>query len=154
MPRDVEVVGLVQLGETMDILPQKIERKFIRAAMNKGAKIFRDAIKDRAPVLTGKLKAAISIKALRPFDSGFSILVGVVYKGIKALKQGKVRNPKRTARGGPGTEDPGVYARFVEQGTFNSAPRPFIRPAFQDAKQKATEVIGKDLMEQIEQELH
>lgn len=154
MPPSVEVVGLVQLGETLDILKNNVEKKYIRHAVSKGAQLFKDAVKSRAPVLTGALLKSVSVKVLRPFEHGLTELIGFVYKGIRANKQGKPRNPARTARGGASTEDPGVYAKFVELGTFNTAPHPFVRPAFEAVKNKVAEAVGKDLMEQIDQEIH
>ncbi len=152
-PSGVEIVGLVQIGQTLDILPQKVEKTFIRHAVSKGAQIFKDAVKQRAPVLTGALLKSVSVKVLRPFSGGITELIGFAYKGIVSNKAQKPRNPARGGRGGPSTQDPGVYAKFVELGTFNSAPHPFVRPAFDEAKNKVVDAVGKDLMEQIEQEL-
>jgi HK97 gp10 family phage protein len=154
MAKGVEIAGLVELGETLDILPQKVERKFIRRSIGKGAQIFKEAVKSHAPRITGRLFKAVSVKQLRPGSGSFTELIGFAFKGILAKKVGKVRNPARTQRSGPGTEDPGVYSKFVETGTFNTPARPFVRPAFEETKNKVTEVVGQDLMEQIEQELH
>jgi hypothetical protein len=100
MANGVEIAGLVELGETLDILPQKVERKFIRRSIGKGAQVFKEAVKAHAPRITGRLFKAVSVKQLRPGSGSFTELIGFAFKGILAKKVGKVRNPARTQRSG------------------------------------------------------
>lgn len=66
----------------------------------------------------------------------------------------------QTISPGPGLKpikvNPAKYSHLVEQGTVRSAPRPFLRPAFEATKQQAEQIMATEarfkLLEIVDQE--
>lgn len=149
MANDVEIIGLEELGKSMDLLSQKVQRKTVRNAVNAGAKVYRDGMKTRAPKDTGELQNAMTIKASPDRrEGGFTALVGVKYSR-------KVAASSRKPGHAPSSEDPGVYARFLEfgrpgaKGHTHQAAQPFIRPTFDQDTQKAEQAVGERFESEI-----
>lgn len=144
---DVKVIGLQELGAAMDLLPQKIERDYIRSAVRKGAEVFRAEAEARAPKASGEMARKIIVKT-KAGRQGFMALIGVRYMKIKAAssrREGKE----------PSTEDPGFYARFVEfgrpgkSGHTHQAAHPFMGPAFQAKTEEAERAVADELRRQL-----
>ena len=55
----VKIEGLKELQEALNLLPQKVQGKPLRAAVNAAAKLVMDDAKRRVPVDSGQLKKAI-----------------------------------------------------------------------------------------------
>lgn len=144
----VKIVGLKELGDTLRLLDNAMERKIVQTAARAGAKVIRDEVELRAPRDTGELARNVTVKAYRVSrDGSFKVLVGVKY----------VR--KNAAKGAKSTEAPGAYAFWVEfgrpgkSGHTHQAAHPFIRPGFDAKKDEAARVFGDKVMEGIRTEL-
>ena len=84
-----------------------------KLALRSVAKLLRKAVKEAAPVKTGTLKSNIGTWVRSNKKTGRVRLEIGIYKPEKALKKGLV---------------PAYYAHFIEFGTSQSAPHPFIKP--------------------------
>ncbi len=139
MEIDLKLEGLGDLERRLRALPGEVAETAMINALDAPGKILQAAIQNTAPIRTGRLLVSIDYKKLggERVDQGM-VIVGPRYFGFKAKKSKKPRNPARTQRG-PSSQDPGVYADFIERGTFNTPPRPFMRPAFAAGAEPATQ---------------
>ena len=141
MSGEVKVVGLEEMGGTMDMFAQALQKRAVRNATRAGARVFRDGMKARVKVDTGGIRDNIIIKdyPLRR-EGDYKALIGVRYSGKVAAKS---RRPGKA----PSSQDPGVYAGFLElgrpgaKGHTHQAAQPFMRPTFDQASGKAEEAF-------------
>jgi HK97 gp10 family phage protein len=132
----VKVDGLRALGERMKGLSDDVNNRIARAATAAGAVVIRDAAKRKAPVRTGNLQKNIVVKRL---PKGEATLTS---EHIVTVRRGKLTKKQRAA----GLVD-AFYATFVEYGTARAAAQPFLRPAYDENKEKAVQAI-KDRISQ------
>lgn len=161
----VEIKGLTELARTLEQeIPEKLAKSVIRNALNAGVEVIEEAIESSAPVRSGELKESIvsrtQIENARGGLRGFAV-VGPGYR-VSGKKSGK------------STDDPGVYALFVEKGhgppgtarekrlakrrgvaiEFGdraTPPHPFMAPAFESVKAEALDAIVDSLRSGIEE---
>lgn len=102
----------------------------------------RDAVVERAPERTGKLKKmwlfSLSVQSVG------EIISGVHIRG-RNLRTGNSDNSMKAS-------DPrnAFYWRFVELGTINMPAHPFIRPAFDMTEELAAQVAMKHMNQAID----
>ena len=145
---NVKVEGLSQIHKALSELGRKTANKIGVKAMRLGGKVMREQARQNAPSLSrslphrraGTLKKAIksSTKVLRNGNIGTVIRV----KGLTA---------KNASSGAYNPKDP-FYWRFVEFGTSKMPAKPFMRPAFEQAKEKTAAEIIIALKRGIEEE--
>ena len=153
------VVGLPELGRALDLIPVAVGKRIIRRAVRSGARVFWRQIKDTAPRDTGELQSQVTIRITTVKDQSIGALVGIRYRG-------KVARYSRRPGKVPSTEDPGVYAIFLEYGRpgvgrpgyrgtghTHQAAQPFMRPAFDTKKDEALRVVAEELERGIEEEV-
>jgi HK97 gp10 family phage protein len=126
----VKVGGLRELGERMKGLSEDMNKRIARAATAAGAVVIRDAAKQKAPVLTGNLRKNIIVKRIPKGESPLTS------EHIVTVRKGKLTKKQRAA----GLED-AFYGVFVEYGTAKTAAQPFLRPAYDQNKEKAVQAI-------------
>jgi HK97 gp10 family phage protein len=126
----VKVDGLKQLGERMKGLSEAMNNRIARAATAAGAAVIRDAARQKAPVRTGNLRKNIIVKRLPKGEAPLTS------EHIVTVRQGKLTKKQRAS----GLTD-AFYGRFVEYGTAKTAPQPFLRPAYDQNKEKAVQAI-------------
>jgi HK97 gp10 family phage protein len=110
-----------------------------------GAEVLKEEVIARAPVRTGKLKkrGGGDPKSRRRGE----ISSGVHIRGVNPRTGNsdntmKANNPRNA-----------FYWRFVEMGTVNMPPHPFIRPAFDVRQEQATEVAIRRMNQAIDEAL-
>lgn len=153
---NVKVEGLSQIHKALSELGRKVSNKIAVKAMREGGKIVREQARQNAPVLSqstpyrraGTLKKAIksSTKVLKNGKIGTVIRV----KGLTAKQRGAFK-AKNASSGAYNPKDP-FYWRFIEFGTSKMPAKPFLRPAFEQSKEKAATEIIKTLKDEIESE--
>lgn len=148
---EFEVKGLRELDEALKRLPLEIQRKVLARAVLAGAGVIRDEARRLCPKNTGAL--AKSIVAKRKRQAGASVVYqvgprkfyghmvefGTAPHEIKMQKLGKMLKLGRWRN---------IYAASVEHP--GTAPRPFLRPAFDTSIDKATERFRMVLARAIE----
>ncbi len=121
----MHIDGLQQLDRQLHSLPGKIAGRALATAVRAGARLVRDAARDRAPIVTGSMSANIVARTERTgSDTEKTAIVAV-------------RNR------------PAYYWRFVEFGSRKMAARPFLRPAFDACEREAVDVITAKLEQRI-----
>ena len=153
---NVKIEGLSQIHKALSELGRNVSNKIAVKAMREGGKIVREQARQNAPVLSqstpyrraGTLKKAIksSTKVLKNGKIGTVIRVKTLT--TKQIETFKVRSGKK---GALNPKDP-YYWRFLEFGTSKMSAKPFMRPAFEQTKEKAAAEIIKTLKDGIESE--
>jgi HK97 gp10 family phage protein len=146
----VEVQGLKELGEALRAFPPNVARNVGRASTAAAGAEIRNEAQQLAPVYTGDvakghpppgtLKRSIVLKFIREKSSALLFVYFVhVRRGKKYQQQGKFGNLSQDA----------YYWTFVEYGTSKMAARPFMRPAFEAAKERAVAMFQEYLSARI-----
>lgn len=159
MEVSINIKGLQDLATTLERdLPEAMAKGVIRDALRAGAEVVQDAAEQSAAEhhRTGAMEEDIGIAVRVKNDRslhGFA-LVGALYEG-------------------EGTDDPGVYSKFVEEGHAppgkgrekaaaarrgielefggkDTPPHPWLRPAWEGSKDQALEAIIESLKDGIE----
>jgi len=159
MSDNVEMVGMKEIGDRLDLLSDQMKKKIVKDMVRVGTEVIRAEAKRLAPIShiteeDGELEGSITSKDMPTKDGqgGYLALIGARYKRKLAAKS---RRPGRV----PSSEDPGVYASFVElgrpgkSGHTHQTAQPFMRPAFDSKKgeavQKAADVGSAAIAEAL-----
>jgi len=135
----VKVEGLRELGERMKGLSEAMNNRIARAATAAGAAVIRDSAKQKVAVDTGNLKKNIIVKRLPKGESPLTS------EHIVTVRQGKLTKKQKAAGLGDA-----FYGRFIEYGTAKMPARPFIRPAFDENKEKAVQAIKDRISKRLD----
>ena len=148
-----ELQGFEQLMAELLKLPDVMQKRVIKGAVAKGAKIIKDEAVARAPVDSGTLKAAIYMARLvnqcTPNDEVWLV----------SARSGKQYQTRKLKSGKDSANRDAFYAKWVEFGHYARTPkgvtksgkaagralgvtswvaaRPFMRPAFETKKSEA-----------------
>lgn len=115
------------MNAAFDRLSLGVRREILMNAVRAGAEPITEATSDKAPRLTGALSRRMMF---RIFESSAAEV---------------------TARIGP--EKSTFYGRYSEQGTKFEREKPWLRPAFDENRDKAFALIGEKLWSGIQKEL-
>ena len=126
----VKVEGLADLGARMKGLSEAVNNRIARAATAAGAVVIRNSAQQKAPVDTGNLKKNIIVKRLPKGESSLTS------EHIVTVRKGKLTAKQKSS----GLKD-AYYGQFVEFGTAKMPAQPFLRPAYDENKQRAVEAI-------------
>lgn len=137
---EIKISGLKELKDALQKLPERVQKRVLRGATMAGAQVIKKAAKQRAPVGTVPHKDA----------KGRTIAPGNLRKSIIARAKKGASKTSVTVSVGPSSR--GFYGMFHEFGTSKMAARPFLRPAFDDNKERAVEAIKERLSAGIERE--
>lgn len=140
---DFRTDGFVELSQILDALPDSLNRKIIKSALNKAANPIANAARQNLKSILSKSTNKRREKGRAPGNLIFSI------KGARAKATRKYAQGVSIVLVGP-KWDEGRHGHLIEFGTYKQAPRPFLRPAWDSQKKNAERVMK----EQIEKLLH
>lgn len=136
---DLTFLGDKQLEKKLHGLETKIEKKALRHAMRRAGKIVLATAKTLAPRRSGRMADTLKVRSAKKSNAN-SGQVGVV-----------VQTGTRDQLGIP--EDAKYYyPAGVEYGTSHSPAQPFLRPALDQNREEALEIIKQDLHEFFDSE--
>jgi HK97 gp10 family phage protein len=152
----VDLKGLRNLHSALLELPDRVAKRALAKGTSEGARVIRDAARDRAPVYTGDpqaghpppgtLKRSIFIKRARdstPTRAHYEVFCRMAYNyNLKSGMRGVQAYGRFDA----------FYARWVEYGTAKMGPRPFMRPAFSSKWKDAATTITNALQAAVSAE--
>lgn len=146
MDFSLDFSGLADIARDLETLSRAENNKVLRDATRAGAEVMRDAVVERAPERTGKLKKNVVVLTQRSKRRG-EIISGVHIRGWN-LRTGNSDNSMKAS-------DPrnAFYWRFVELGTINMPAHPFIRPAFDTTEELAAQVAIQRMNQAIDEVL-
>lgn len=134
----VKLDGLRDLGQRMKGLSEAMNSRIARAATAAGAAVIRDAAKQKVAVDTGNLKKNIIVKRLPKGESPLTS------EHIVTVRQGKLTKKQKASGLGDA-----FYGRFVEYGTAKMPARPYLRPAYDQNKEKAVQAIKDRIVKRL-----
>lgn len=108
----IRIEGLPKLYSQMKKLRGQLEPGKVEPVMKEGADTLTEAVKDKAPILTGRLRENIVTLKMKPLGSNPASY-------MTKVKQGRREAP---------------HAHLVEMGHKNAPPHPFFRPAWDSTK--------------------
>lgn len=122
----IQLHGFKEFGDKLRAIGPDVARNGLRTADFAGAKVFRDAAKETAPVKTGLLQAQIIASRRRTAENvaKYTVLVKKPKLALVAVRKSGRKAGKYHQIAGPQT-----YGRFIEFGTSKMAAKPFLRPA-------------------------
>lgn len=138
--------GLDDIAKDLETLSRAENNKVLRDATRAGAEVLKEEVIARAPVRTGKLKKNVVVVTQKSRRRG-EISSGIHIRGVNP-QTGKSDNTMKA-----GNRRNAFYWRFVEMGTVNMPPHPFIRPAFDVCQDQATEVAMRRMNRAIDEVL-
>jgi HK97 gp10 family phage protein len=149
---EVKVSGLSELRFALLNFTNQIQQETLQNALGAGCDVIVAEAKQRAPVLTGRLKLSIySIKGKRGSSSDYQIRNVTVHTGKRWAKKnldayyavwveyghGIITTDKRTL----GNAEKGYFGKTVK-----AVPaKPFLRPAFETKKEAAVAAFAEYL---------
>lgn len=132
-----DMKGFDELNHDFKLLSEIEKKQVTKKAILASARVFRDAVKQTAPVKTGALKKSVSVASVKAPEP----TAGVIFKSVRSgKKSGKTRITP-------------FYWRFFEFGTSKMNAKPFIRPAFDANVEKATQAGFDTYQDEIEKVL-
>lgn len=131
---DISLVGAASLRRVFSNMEVKVQRKITRKVLRKAMKIILQAVKQRAPVDTGRLKKFMKVKAVKRQRK---------FIGIHIMM------PERSKIGISG-EDKYYYPAVIEYGSDKRKARPFMRPGFDQSHERAWKIIQSEMKKEIE----
>lgn len=154
----VKIEGLKELEEALKELPKATGKNVIRRALSNAADPFVNQAKALAPVRKGHLQRGItkSRVVLTKGDAGKKAFAEAMASGASRKEAGAAAHAANAEAGGDVTSGvivigPGRHpqAIFQEFGTAHHAPRPYMRPAWEENKMPAIENIREELWSEI-----
>lgn len=139
---DIKLEGFAALEKAMEELSQSQGRAVLRRAQMKAAQPMADLAKSLAPVgPTGRLAKSISVQSrLAKRQAGIHRRT---FRDDKLSSEVFV-GPTYLSTGG------GRHGHLVEFGTVKMAPRPFMRPAWEQDKKNYLDRLGAEMAVQVE----
>ena len=156
----VSVEGFAALDKALGNLPKATARNVLKRTLNKAAEPIADEARRLAPVRTGNLRNSIAVSSKIKNKTGNAEYASAMRAGLgKAAAASALRQARREAKGtgsfaevfvGP-ARGRGVigYAHIVEFGSNDTAPQPYMRPAWDSRQRQALEIIKGELRQQI-----
>ena len=147
----MKLEGFAELAAALRERPERVARNGLRAAVNAGATVIKNAAIAKAPEDTGALRANMYQKQIREKSGP---MLQTFYVGVRngVAKYAKTKKNVRSGIAGKAYKNDGstFYWRFFEFGTSKMSARPFLRPAFEQNKEEAVTRIGEKLDERIQ----
>lgn len=144
--------GFREVQKALEELPAVMKEKVVVGATRAATKVIADEAKRNVPVDTGLLKKSIGVSKAKKSDTEQNHVKFYVVPKSKILFSKKVT----LADGSIGKLKSKIYAYYahmVEFGTKNMAPRPYLRPAYQNSAKKAVQAFQDYALKRVEREV-
>lgn len=132
--------GLSDLITSLNELTDRVQKNIITSGVRSGATVIRDAIKAKAPVLTGKTKKSIKVKAIRGKKSDKDVVTFKIRTGVLANYKDNNTGEERHVN----------YARRIEFGDSKMPAQPFVRPAFEEVEQQVLDTTVEKIRMRVD----
>lgn len=150
---ELDVQGLNELAQALENLGDKLSDKVLTKALNAGARPIKKDAKARASI--AEKSHIMTVKGGRKVEVRPTLL-------RQAIRQRKIKKSEMKKAGltgtavsiyiGKGTKQKEYprYWHFIEYGTPHHPAVPFLRPAFVNNTQKATDIFAQKLAKEID----
>lgn len=136
MPKfvDVSQLGDKRVSAKLARLDIKVQKKIVRQALRKAAAPILATAKARVAVDTGALRDGLTIRAVKAKKGVFGI---------------QVATPRRAELGIP-ADAKGFYPAVLEYGSVDHPPKPYLRPALEQNRDRALATVADFVRDEIE----
>lgn len=159
-PVSIKVEGLKEMDAALGELSKATARATLRRVLKRAGQPIADRASDLAPddPSTGSpdLHTSIIVSPTIKNEVGKSAFASVMKSGGSVGEaRAALRDARRASGEGSfaemfvGPDAKQFYAHLQEFGTVNHAPQPFMRPAFEEKKGEALDIIKRDLGAEI-----
>jgi HK97 gp10 family phage protein len=154
MSEEIKIQGLSELQAALRTLPDKLQRKAVRSALAKAAKPIVAAARQLAPVKSGRMRRAIYSYRDRASTKTYESRLISVKRGKRYQKSDRDAYYWKFVEFGRaaiesektlGNEQSGFFGKRVKA----VPPRPFMRPAFEQNKYKALQIVKDELAQAV-----
>lgn len=161
MSMTVRISGLAELDRALGELPKATARNVLIRTLNKAAEPMVEVAKQLAPKgKTGTLRDSIAASSRLKNKVGNAEYSAAMRSGLgKDVARGALLAARKAGKGqgsfaqlfvGPAKGTGAIrYAHLVEFGSVNNAPKPYMRPAWEETKMKMLDTIKGELGNQI-----
>jgi len=132
---DIAVIGDKELQRKLKALDIKMQKKIIHKALRAAAKPILAQSKATAPVLSGRLKKSLKLRARRARRGVFGVQVMTGTRQELGIPAGY----------------PYYYPAAVEYGHARAPAHPFLRPALEANRQKGINIAANVIRQGIEE---
>lgn len=138
----VKVSGLKELKGSLEEYSKATARGIVTRTLKRAAEPMRETAERLAPVASGELRKGIVVEVVRKNAGTAAFAETMRAGGSKADAAKAARDANRAASGNGMSVTVSVrstawHSHLVEFGTVNTAPQPFMRPAFEGGKNRA-----------------
>jgi HK97 gp10 family phage protein len=137
----VQIVGLKGVEEALSQAGPKLAKRAMRKALEAGGKVFVARAKERAPILKKQTPHR------KPGDLRDAIMQDIKLSPKQEFGRARVGLKHDKEKG---NQSPGVYGLFVEFGTRHMAAQPYMRPAYDEAKDTAESVFTEEIRKGVD----
>ncbi len=151
----VKLEGFRELEKALKELPLEIQKRPLRSAVSSAAGLIVKEAKSRVPVgETGNLKSAIyRYRSRRNSPTGKETFFVGVRQGKAQYKDTAYNRRKGRVGKKYNTQGEAYYWRFLEFGTAKMQKKSFLRPAFDENKQGAIDIMRERLKKAIDNQV-
>jgi HK97 gp10 family phage protein len=151
----IKVDGLKELEKALMELPKEIQGRPLRSAVSGAAGLIAKRAKEKVPVgETGNLKSAIfRYRSRRNSATGRETFFVGIRQGKAQYKDTALNRRKGRVGKKYNTQGEAYYWRFLEFGTAKMSKKPFLRPAFEENKQGAVDIMKERLRKAIDNQV-
>lgn len=132
--------GLSDLITSLNQLTDRVQKNIVRSGVRSGAAVIRDAIKAKAPVLTGKTKKSIKVKAIGGKKSNKDLVTFKVRTGVIVDYKDKSTGEQRHVN----------FIRRIEFGDSKMPANPFIRTAFEEVENQVLDATVEKIKMRVD----
>jgi len=158
MARQVmRVEGLRELDAALGELTKSTARATLRRVLVKAGQPIAERARSLVPVDSGRLRDSIAVSTKLGSKAGSKEFAAAMKAGLgKDAAMSALRGARRAASGdrafaemyvGPGRLP---HAHMVEFGSINNAPQPYMRPAWDEKRGEALDIVKDQLGGEIE----
>lgn len=160
MSISVSVSGFRELDAALGNLPKATARNVLVRTLRKAGEPIAEEARRHVPVRTGTLRDSISVSARVKNKVGSAEYAAAMKAGLGKQAAGAALRAARKAAKGTGSfaeayvgpaRGKGVirYAHIVEFGSNDTAPQPYMRPAWDARQREALDIIKAELGNEI-----
>lgn len=154
----MEIKGLREVDAMLSELSKSVQKRVLTKALMAGGEVLARSARQKAPVDSGFLYEHIAVTDKKPDDVnvGAAGFHAARRAGLSGRQAGQVARAANRAAGFNqaevyvGASKSAVAAWPQELGTVNHPAQPFLRPAFEETKQRIADMVAFELFAQIE----
>jgi len=153
----VRVEGLSGLNAALGELSKSLAKGALRRTLVKAGQPIAQRARSLTPVDSGQLRNSIAVSSKLGTTAGKAEFAAAMRSGAGlAAATAALRSARRTAAGDGSTAEVYVgagrlpHAHMVEFGSINNTPQPFLRPAWDEKRGEALDIIKNELGGEIQ----